>query len=154
MGTSLWHHEHTGSLHRYEGTHTHTGTAHTHKSEIIPTASPLQSADMTNKMHRRPPQTTFSSIEKSCAHINRNSTRYWRTNTDGPNGKQTQGDEVRSNPRMGTKNTSVHVRHVKEDTSWHLMPGKKITLLLYASKYWHFSILLICTIKFSSQTLT
>lgn len=33
------------------------------------------------------------------------------------------------------------------------MPGKKITLLLYASKYWHFSILLIRTIKFSSQTL-
>lgn len=59
----------------------------------------------------------------------------------------------RSNPRMETKNTSVHVRHVKEDTSWHLMPGKKITLLLYASKYWHFSILLIRTIKFSSQTL-
>ena len=33
------------------------------------------------------------------------------------------------------------------------MPGKKITLLLYASKYWHFSILLIRSIMFSSQTL-
>lgn len=33
------------------------------------------------------------------------------------------------------------------------MPGNKITLVFYASKYWHLSILLIRTIKFSSQIL-
>lgn len=61
---------------------------------------------------------------------------------------------MRSNPRMETKNTSVQVRRVKEDTSWHLMPGNKITLIFfYASRYCHFSILLMRIIKFSSQTL-
>lgn len=73
--------------------------------------------------------------KKSCAHINRNSTRCRRTDTDErtcvwqrDRGRHTVR-WVRSNPRMETKNTSVHVRHVKEDTSWHLMPGKKITLV-------------------------
>ena len=31
---------------------------------------------------------------------------------------------VRHNPGMETGDTSVQVRHVKEDTSWHLMPGE------------------------------
>lgn len=109
----------------------------------------------TDKQHSR-----WNHNKKSCAHINRNSTHYRRTDTEWQVcvWKRDRGRHtvrwVRSNPRMETKNTSVHVRHVKEDTSWHLMPGKKITLLLYASKYWHFSILLIRTIKFSSQTLS
>lgn len=107
----------------------------------------------------------WNHIRKSCAHINRNSTRYRRTDTDGrmtgrvcarvwetDKGRRTVRWR-RRNPRMETKNTSVHVRHVKEDTSWHLMPGKKITLLLYASKYWHFSILLIRIIKINTQTV-
>lgn len=46
--------------------------------------------------------------------------------------RDTRHDRWGRDPRMETKNTSVHVRHVKEDISWYLMPGNKITLIFFS----------------------
>lgn len=54
---------------------------------------------------------------------------------------------------METKNTSVHVRHVKEDTSWHLMPGKKVHTTSLCKQILAFLNIAYPTIMFSSQTL-
>lgn len=80
-------------------------------------------------MHLCTPKTIIvtQNMKRSCAHINRNSTRSWKTDTDDRMRGRARVSErgrrrrtvrwVRGNPIMETKNTRVHVRHVKEDTS-------------------------------------
>lgn len=179
MGTSLWHYAlwTDRQAYRLRGTHTNSQQlctpSHTHihthsKTHTHNYLKSFQQHDNCNLHTRRTKCINTSTTENNivgeiikkvmCSHKQKqyslSENRHWWEEVrvwQRDRGRHTVR-WVRSNPRMETKNTSVHVRHVKEDTSWHLMPGKKITLLLYASKYWHLSILLIR--KFSSQTLS
>lgn len=132
---------------RHTHTLTHTNIKDTHKSN-----SSFQPHDRRH-LHTQPSKcTNISTADKRhsrwnynrnvCAHINRNNTCFQRTDTDERRcvcvWERDKGHAVkwvRSNPRMEkTKNTSAHVRRVKEDTSWHLMPENKITLCFFLCK--------------------
>ena len=132
---------HSSCAHLHTNTHTHT---HTHSKTHVRTHNYLKSFqqhDDCNLHTRRTKCINTSTTENNivgeiiqkvmCSHKQKqyslSENRHWWEEVcvwQRDRGRHTVR-WVRSNPRMETKNTSVHVRHVKEDTSWHLMPGKK-----------------------------